>query len=174
MGLDRGKRGLIDESRTFRLDTGEVEDGALVWFPKKAQSQFGRDWFQMAQVTLKTINQHRKDLGLEGIVVFNALMARLDFENYIQVSQSDIADELDMKPSNVSRAIRKLIAHGFIKVGPKVGRSLTYQLHPDLAWKGKAKAHFSAREKARQAGWNIITGGHDPADDDQPELPFPV
>ena len=67
MGLDRGKRGLIDESRTFRLDTGEVEDGALVWFPKKAQSQFGRDWFQMAQVTLQTIIQHRKDLGLKGL-----------------------------------------------------------------------------------------------------------
>lgn len=174
MGLDRGKRGLIDESRTFRLDTGEVEDGALVWFPKKAQSQFGREWFQMAQVTLQTINRHRKDLGLEGIVVFNALMARLDFENYIQVSQSDIAEELEMKPSNVSRAVRKLIDHGFIKVGPKVGRSLTYQLHPELAWKGKAKAHFSAREKARQAGWNIIPGGQAAADDDQPELPFPM
>ena len=100
-------------------------------------------------------------------------MARLDFENYIQVSQSDIADELEMKPSNVSRAVRKLIDHGFIKVGPKVGRSLTYQLHPDLAWKGKAKAHFLP-VKARAAGWNIIPGGQAAADDDQPELPFPV
>lgn len=174
MALEKGKRGLIDESRTYRVDTGEVEDGALVWVPKKAKSQFGRDWFQMAQDTLRTINQHRKDLGLEGIVVFNALMARLDFENYIQVSQSDIADELEMKPSNVSRAVKKLIDHGFIKVGPKVGRSFTYQLHPDLAWKGKSKAHFSAREKARKAGWTIISGKPEPANNDQPDLPFPT
>ena len=40
------------------------------------------------------INAHRNELGLEGIVVFNALMARLDFENFIQVSQADIASEL--------------------------------------------------------------------------------
>lgn len=163
--VEEGRIGLIGRSQSFDLKTGEVEKGALVWVPSKPKSQFGRDWFQMAQDTLKKINENRKLLGLEGVVVFNALMSRLDFENFIQVAQSEIADELDMKPSNVSRAIARLESLGFIRRGPKVGRSSTYQLHPELAWKGRAKLHHTAREKARAHGWRVI-------ESDQPSL-FP-
>ena len=130
------KRVIDSENKTHDPQTGEVEDGKLMWVPHKTRSQFGSDWFQMAQDTLRMINAHRNELGLEGIVVFNALMARLDFENFIQVSQADIASELDMRPSNVSRAMKRLDALGFIR-GPKVGRSHTLQLHPSLAWKGR-------------------------------------
>lgn len=162
--MNKEKRGLTGRpDRTVSLETGEVEDGALVWIPRKQISQFGRGWFQMAQDTLKRLNAERKVLGLEGLVVFNALMARLDFENYIQVSQADIAEEVQMKPSNVSKAVSKLLTLGFIRQGPKVGRSYTYQLHPDLGWKGKSRHHFQAREAARAAGWKVIDGG-------QPEL----
>jgi len=161
---------MIDQQSTYDLETGEVEEGALVWIPQKAKSRFGKDWFQMAQNSLKIINSHRKELGLEGIVVFNSLMARLDFENYIQVSQADIAAELDMKPANVSRAVKKLIALGFVRKGPKVGRSLTYQLHPELAWKGKPKEHLGAQRIAKRAGWTVLEGGANASD--QPALPF--
>jgi predicted transcriptional regulator len=178
MGLKIVERGLMSPSETYDVETGEVQEGALVWVPRRDKSQFGRDWFQMAQDTLRIINSHRKELGLEGMVVFNALMARLDFENFIQVSQSEVATELEMKPSNVSRAIKKLLDHGFIKAGPKVGKSYTYQLHPELGWKGKAKAHHTAREQARSRGWNIIRGGAqgtiESHDEDQAELPFPI
>ena len=92
------KRVIDSENKTHDPQTGEVEDGKLMWVPHKTRSQFGSDWFQMAQDTLRMINAHRNELGLEGIVVFNALMARLDFENFIQVSQADIASELDMRP----------------------------------------------------------------------------
>jgi len=147
--------GLLDEANAYDLYTGEITEGALVWHPQKPTSQFGKDWFQMAQSTLVRINEQRKLLGMEGIVVFNALMSRLDFENYIQVAQSEVARELDMKPSNVSRAIGRLENLGFIRRGPKVGRSSTYQLHPELAWKGKSKKHHHARETARAKGWKI-------------------
>nr|CRY96899.1 hypothetical protein [uncultured prokaryote] len=178
MAMERQKRGMIDESRSFDPKTGEVQEGSMVWVPKPSKSQFGTDWFKMAQTTLKVINQHRKELGLEGIVVFNSLMARLDFQNFIQVSQAEIAEELDMKPSNVSRAVKRLIEHGFVKVGPKVGRSSTYQLHPELVWKGKNPAHFKARETARSQGWKVIKGGKDKpkaiTSEEQPDLPFPL
>lgn len=158
MAMRRDRRGLIDEGRTFDLATGEAQEGSLMWVPRRAPSQFGKDWFQMAQSTLTRVNKHRRELGLEGMSVFNALMAQLDFENFIQVSQTEIARELEMQPSNVSRAISRLEALGFIRRGPKVGRSSTYQLHPELAWKGKAPAHMKAREAARAAGWRIIEG----------------
>ena len=82
------RRVIDSETQTHDPTTGEVEDGKLMWVPHKTRSQFGSDWFQMAQETLRMINAHRNELGLEGIVVFNALMARLDFENFIQVSQA--------------------------------------------------------------------------------------
>lgn len=113
----------------------------------------------MAQTTMQRLNAERKTLGLEGIIVFNALMARLDFENYIQVSQAEIAEELEMQRSNVSRAVKRLVDLGFIRLGPKVGKSSTFQLHPDLCWKGRSKHHFQAREAARAAGWQVIDGG---------------
>lgn len=167
MAMNREERGVIDESQTYDLKTGEVQKGSLMWIPEKPKAAYGRSWFQMAQDTLKIINSHRKELGLEGIVVFNALMARLDFENYIQVSQSEIANELDMQRSNVSRAMSKIVSLGFIKAGPKVGRSHTYMLHPSLAWKGKVKNQWKAESQARRDNWKVIRGGKA----DQPEQP---
>lgn len=174
--MKKEKRGLIDASSTYDTETGEIEKGVLVWVPTRPKSQFGERWFQMAQETLKTLNSRRKEIGFEGMVVFNALLARLDFENFIQVSQTEIAEELDMKTSNVSRAIRRLADLGFIRRGPKVGRSHTFQLHPELAWKGKAKAHHTAREQARKQGWQIIEGGQtvEEVNENQMDLPFDI
>ena len=157
--LKTTKRVIDSETQTHDPQTGEIEQGKLMWVPHRTRSQFGSDWFQMAQDTLRMINAHRSELGLEGIVVFNSLMARLDFENFIQVSQRDIANELNMQPSNVSRAMRKLDDLGFIRKGPKVGRSYTLQLHPSLAWKGKAKSHMTATNHAKRDGWTVIKGG---------------
>lgn len=162
------RRGIIDQSHTFNLEDGVVQEGALVWVPRKSQSQFGDRWFQMAQSTLQMMNKERKALGLEGFVVFHALLARLDWENFIQVSQTEIAEEVEMRKSNVSRAMKKLLDLGFVRQGPKVGKSYTYQLHPELAWKGKPKPHFQARESARREGWRIIEGGK--PEQEQPEL----
>jgi len=157
--LKTEKRVIVSEIKTLDPKTQQTEDGKLIWVPHKTRSQFGTDWFQMAQDTLRMINAHRNELGLEGIVVFNALMARLDFENFIQVSQKEIADELDMRASNVSRAIKRLDGLGFIRRGPKVGRSHTLQLHPSLAWKGKAQSHMKATSFAKRDGWKVIEGG---------------
>lgn len=172
MPMHKDRRGIINEGATFDLSTGEVQEGSLMWVPRRPPSQFGRDWFQMAQTTLTKVNQHRRELGLEGMSVFNALMARLDFENYIQVSQAEIARELDMRPSNVSRSVSRLEDLGFIRRGPKVGKSSTFQLHPELAWKGKAPAHMRAREAARAAGWRIIDGNQAPPAPDPDQTEF--
>ena len=113
----------------------------------------------MAQTTMQRLNAERKTLGLEGIVVFNALMSRLDFENYIQVSQTEIADELEMQRSNVSRAVKRLVDLGFIRLGPKVGKSYTYQLHPELAWKGRARTISKlVKPQGRRAGRSSTAG----------------
>ena len=155
------KRVIDSENKTHDPQTGEVEDGKLMWVPHKTRSQFGSDWFQMAQDTLRMINAHRNELGLEGIVVFNALMARLDFENFISGLAGGYCQRTRHAtlPSNVSRAMKRLDALGFIRRGPKVGRSHTLQLHPSLAWKGKARSHMTATSHAKRDGWKVIQGG---------------
>ena len=62
---------------------------------------------------------------------------KVDFDNYLTISQQNIANELDMKQSNVSRAIKGLCEHDIIIEGPRAGLNKTYRLNPYIAHKGK-------------------------------------
>ena len=55
--------------------------------------------------------------------VLMLMLADLDYENFIQIAQADIAETLGMQKTNVSRAVRALLDVGVIFEGPKVGRS---------------------------------------------------
>ena len=79
----------------------------------------------------------RRDVGGETLRVFLYLNARLDFENIIQIQQTEIADRLGMHKQSVHRSIRKLEDLGIILRGPKVGRSSSWRLNPNAGWKGK-------------------------------------
>ena len=79
----------------------------------------------MNQAALITI---ANELNHDQMRVLMALLAELDYENYIQVAQMDIADALKMQKTNVSRAVKNLIDFGIILEGPKIGRSKTYRL----------------------------------------------
>ena len=62
----------------------------------------------------------------------------------IQVSQADIARELDMHRQHVQRSIKRLIQLGIILEGVKIGISRSYRLNPSFGWKGSAKGHREA------------------------------
>ena len=90
------------------------------------------------------INQHfllelseRRDITLEIYRVFMYLNARLDFENWFVVPQTEIANHLKMKPQNVNRAIKKMEALGIVLRGPRVDRCYAWRLNPNAGWKGK-------------------------------------
>ena len=62
----------------------------------------------------------------------------LDFENFIQLSQADLAKLIGMEKQNVNRAMAELFERGIIIIkGMKVGRSLTYRLSPTFGFKTK-------------------------------------
>ena len=69
--------------------------------------------------------------------VLDALCAILDFENYIQFSQVELARILNMSQPNVNRAIHELCERGIVIKGAKVGRCLTYRLSPTFGFKSK-------------------------------------
>ena len=64
------------------------------------------------------------------------LFSKLDFDNYIKVSQKELAAELDMKDANVSRAIRKLRELDIIFEAPRMGKYKLYRLNPYIGRKG--------------------------------------
>ena len=116
---------------------GEIHEGVVpVLCGVRVPSPFGSQWMQINQHFLEEFSA-REDIGLEVYRVFTYLNARLDFENIIQVQQTEIAEKLNMQKQNVNRAIKKLEALGVILRGPKVGRSSSWRLNPNAGWKGK-------------------------------------
>ena len=86
----------------------------------------------------------QSDLGANDFKVLMKLLSVLDYENLIQVSQADIARELDMHRQHVQRSIKQLIQLGIILEGVKIGISRSYRLNPSFGWKGSAKGHREA------------------------------
>ena len=81
-----------------------------------------------------------KELTGEQFKVLMLMLADLDYENFIQIAQADIAETLGMQKTNVSRAVRATGCWGDLW-GPKVGRSKTYRLNEQFGWKGTVTNH---------------------------------
>ena len=91
-----------------------------------------------------------KDLTGENYRVLLLLLSRLDFENWIQVTQSEISKKLNMKKQNVSRAMLTLEEKQIVFRGPKIGRTYSFRLNPDYGWKGKVANLNDYRRKAEK------------------------
>ena len=138
------------------------DDGEQVFCKEINQKTriYGGGWVAFYQKSL----EHISKLGLTGeqLNVFLALMSKLDFENYIRISQMDLAKKLNIKQPQVSRAIRRLLEEDIICQGPRAGLCKTYILNPNVGIKGKQKRNKlidykeakAARiaEKAKQSG----------------------
>lgn len=132
--------------------TGEIMQGCMVWVPQRPK--LTERWFMAFQDSFEEIAKD-KELTLEPKNVLFYLYSKLDFENYIQQSQKDIAEGLGMKKESVSRAMKVLTAKQIIIEGPKVGRSKCYRLNPNYGWKGKVKT----LQEARREQFQVIQGG---------------
>lgn len=92
--------------------------------------------------------------SMEDYRVLLALLAKLDWDNMIVLSQSELARELEMHRPNVSQAIRRLVDLGVIIKGAKMGVHQSYRLNPNYGWKGSAQQHHRER-----GGLTVIDGG---------------
>lgn len=79
----------------------------------------------------------RNPVNGESRRVLDALCATLDFENYIPVSQRDLADLIGMKQPHICRAMAELVDRGIIVKGVRYGRTFTYRLSPEFGFKSK-------------------------------------
>jgi DNA-binding transcriptional ArsR family regulator len=116
--------------------TGE-EFGFPVIVGRK-RNPYGKGWVMNSQEALEIVAKD-KDIKGETYRVLFFICARLDFENWVQISVTEIANELDLKQPHVSRAMKVLEDKQIILRGPKVGRSYAFMLNPEFGWKGKVK-----------------------------------
>jgi DNA-binding transcriptional regulator GbsR (MarR family) len=116
--------------------TGE-EFGFPVIVGRK-RNPYGKGWVMNSQEALEIVAKD-KDIKGETYRVLFFICARLDFENWVQISVTEIANELDLKHPSVSRAMKVLENKQIILRGPKVGRSHAFMLNPEFGWKGKVK-----------------------------------
>lgn len=126
------------------LDTGEMLPGVPVWVGPKIRSPYGRRFYMTSQDALEALAKDPEMTG-QAYRVFLYLCSRLDFENFIQVPQTEISEELDMPKERVSKAVSLLVAKGILLRGPKVGRSSVFRLNPTFGWKGKVSSLSAAR-----------------------------
>jgi DNA-binding transcriptional ArsR family regulator len=116
--------------------TGE-EFGFPVIVGRK-RNPYGKGWVMNSQEALEILAKDKEITGETYRVLF-LICARLDFENWVQVPVTEIAQELDLRQPNVSRAMKVLEEKEIILRGPKVGRSYAFMLNPEFGWKGKVK-----------------------------------
>lgn len=157
-GPEKGPRqmGQTSSGEWFDQETGEVMDHsvALIVTPKKKMG-FKEGWVAMSQAAtdvfkdIRSVDQQR---------VLWALLGKLDFENLIQISQAEIATDLGMAKANVSRSIKALKERGVLLQGPKIGRSSTYRLNPQMGWKGSAATHNKALQgRMEKANMRVVS-----------------
>jgi biotin operon repressor len=121
---------------------GEVHEGEgiPVWIGRKTHftKLYGRDWMVVAQNAFALMVMDT-DLTLEPKNILMYLFSRLDFENYIQVPQVEIAEKLNIQKQNVNRSIKLLEKKGILIRGPKIGRSSSWRLNPNYGFKGNPR-----------------------------------
>ena len=135
--------------------TGELFD--LVAVPRddrRAQTSGG--WFMAMQDALSRAAEMEWPEGDYKVLV--ALLGRLDWDNFIHLNVSDLADNLHRSRESVSRSISRLVNAGALHRGPRVGRAYTYRLDPRLGWKGTPKGRSAALAEAERRGMALVRG----------------
>lgn len=132
------------------LDTGELLEGVPVWVGRKVRSPYGSRFYMSSQDALEAIAKD-PDMTGQAFRVFLYLCSRLDFENFIQVPQVEIAAELSLGKNRVSEAVALLESKGVLLRGPKVGRASVFRLNPNYGWKGKVSNLVEARARHLKA-----------------------
>ena len=114
-----------------------VQDGQSGEFDAliRLNNKTGGRWFKVFQDALNWLSEQK--ITGEQYKVMLKLFAKLDFDNYIRVSQKEIAEELGMQNTHVSRAIRKLRELDIIFEAPRMGKYKLYRLNPHIGHKGK-------------------------------------
>jgi predicted transcriptional regulator len=138
----------LREISQYDNQTGELLEGVLVYCGVK-HNPYGGGWVMNSQDALDFLSEDQ-ELTKDSLRVLLKLCAKLDFENWIQISQIEVCNQLKLNKSNVSKAFKLLVSKGILLKGPKTGRSFAYRLNPNYGWKGKVKNLNEYRQQVEE------------------------
>jgi hypothetical protein len=80
----------------------------------------------------------------------------LDYDNYIPMTQTQVAEQLGLRYQNLNRSVRKLLERNVLIEGPSIGRIRSYRLNPEYGYKGKVT---NLQKELKNRGLTVINGG---------------
>ena len=93
-----------------------------------------------------------KQLSGTDLRVLLAMLANLEFENIINISQQELEKQINISQANISKSIQKLISKGYLQIIDNIGRRNIYMFNPNIAFKTKAE---NLKEVKR--AWDKVT-----------------
>jgi predicted transcriptional regulator len=126
-------------------NTGELREGVIVLCPTKRKLKGDFVLLDLQGMGALAMD---KDLQRDDWRVIAILIKRLEYENWLIITQQEIADQLGMRQPNVARSLKKLIDKAIIVKGKKQGRVNSYRLNAFYGWRGEiTKEYDSAYEE---------------------------
>jgi len=114
----------------------------LTWKDKRKRSKVINELYgRKVMVFQKILERASKELTEGELRVFNYMLGVMDFENWINIPQRQIAKEIGIHPVTVSKIVKQLAEKGYIEIYKK-GRENYYRVRPEVAWKGTEREHL--------------------------------
>jgi DNA-binding MarR family transcriptional regulator len=139
-----------EQVRLQDLDTGKLHVVAVRRY-KKNSAGFVMMW--QSEID-RLLSGEAAQLRANQWRVLMRLICDVEFENRVSFYVTDLADSPSRHRIEVSRALKVLEAHDFIRVIEKrPGRARTYLLNPELTFRGKPDQREATRKH-----WNSLRG----------------
>ena len=118
---------------------GEVEVRQFFESRRREKSPYGVHFMMLSQRGVAELAERLADhtVTMVGVRTLLAMLRHMDFENRVDISQKDLALELGVSQSDLSKASRGLMECGFIE--RMANRRGWYRISPKLCWKGSVK-----------------------------------
>ena len=119
----------------------------LDWKERNKRNRIIRERYEdRIMIFQRMLKRGVKELKNDELKVFIWMLGVMEFENWINVPQREIAEEVGFDLRRVRRAIKGLRDKGYILVMKK-GRENYYRINPAIAWKGSLKDHINILRK---------------------------
>jgi predicted transcriptional regulator len=122
-------------------NTGELREGVIVLCPTRRKL---KEEFMLLDLEGIGALAMDRDLKGEDWRVLAILIKRLEYENWLVITQQEIADQLGMQRQNVTRSLKKLTDKAIIVKGKKQGTINSYRLNAFYGWRGKITKEYDS------------------------------
>ena len=79
------------------------------------------------------------DLTGQDLRVTMVCLAEMEYENFLNKTQRELAEKLGIKQQDVGKSIKKLVTKDYLRIVGHQGRQNIYQVSPHIVLKSRAK-----------------------------------